>query len=128
MSSGAGYRLLILLSTLAGCGAPAGEEPAPAAGGALDGAAYARRLAEAAAGPVSVDRIVELAQESAARIERRMDSYAEDAGTPGGWRPVFAALLVDLFPLAATGTGASSRHPLGSTRNRSREATARDHE
>jgi uncharacterized protein (DUF885 family) len=86
-------RLVVLaLIAVAACVAPAGEDPSAESGRPLTRDGYARRLATAAGGPVSVDRMVELAAESATRIEEHMDWVAEGLGEPGGWRPLFASL------------------------------------
>ncbi|MFQ5350498.1 MAG: DUF885 family protein, partial [Thermoanaerobaculia bacterium] len=86
-------RLVILaLVATSACLAPAGEKPAVEGGGPLTRDEYARRLGEAAGATLSIDRLVELAQESAARIEERMDGYARGMGEPVGWRPLFERL------------------------------------
>ena len=88
---------LLLGSTLA-CGVP---DPADTAAGAaevagqLAAAAYADSLAEAAGGPISVERIAERAAAAASRIEGRMDRLAAEAGEPDGWRPLFDRLRRD---------------------------------
>ena len=80
------------LLAAAACAPPPTDPPPPPVGGPLDRAEYAHRLAAAAGGPVSVDRIVEVAGSAAARVEARMDRLAADLGEPAGWRPLFERL------------------------------------
>jgi uncharacterized protein (DUF885 family) len=82
---------ILALVAASACAGPA-DRPPPGDGGPLTSEEYARRLAASAGSELSVDRIVELAVESAARIEERMDRLAEGLGEPGGWRPVFERL------------------------------------
>ncbi len=86
---------VLLVALAVGCAGPSVDDVAPQGGGPLGSQPYARRLSEAAGGPVSVDRIVEVASGAAQRIERRMDRLAEDMGEPGGWRPLFDRLRLE---------------------------------
>ena len=91
-----GYRLaMLLLGSAVACSAPAPVGTAGGDGRPLDAAAYADRMAEAAGGPVAVERLVERAQGAAARIRERMDRLAADLGEPGGWLPLFERLRRD---------------------------------
>jgi len=96
------HRLVfLLLGSALACGAPlpsdnteddAADDTASIAAGPFESDDYTRRLGEAAGGPVSVVRIVEVATAAAERIEERMDGLAEGMGEPGGWRPFFEGL------------------------------------
>ncbi len=85
-------RLVVLaLLAVSACAGPA-EGPATKDGEPLARAEYVRRLAASAGSELSVDRLVELAVDSAARIEGHMDRLAEGLDEPAGWRPAFERL------------------------------------